>query len=458
MANSYGLSSEEENVLKELDEIIRKTNWEGYRKLVPVEKIEYDTFGVKIENNKIVGLGLYHQKFTTFPEVITQLTTLRELTLVINKISILPESIGNLSSLQVLKLSFNKISSLPDSIGNLSSLKSLNLSKNQLTSIELAPIGRLASLEKLLLEDNKLVDIPKFITDLKSLQLLNLSSNEISSLPDSIGNLSSLTSLNLHSNKLTDLPGSFWKMKKLRRVNLGHNLWEGELKGIEDEQTSKVLEICYQRAPINIFISYSQDDEYKYRIMDFKENLKNRKEIQDTFTDGDERIVESQLVIFIATKNSLSEGQCLSELKLANNNYIGIIPIKGIDITFDDLGQIDLGENSTLKDKLGFEFIGEKKEEQEEENQKIKFQKFCDDLYNYITNYKREVNLFEPEERKLNELWENFKKINTKVVNSEEYLVNFKENISQLRNLRSECASSEEYVLKFFNILKSTMR
>ncbi len=84
-----------------------------------VSSISWDTFGVKLENNRVVGLGLYECGLKTLPESITKLTSLKVLDLQGNSITTLPESIGNLKSLEYLNLMSNDLSTLPESIKTL---------------------------------------------------------------------------------------------------------------------------------------------------------------------------------------------------------------------------------------------------------------------------------------------------------------------------------------------------
>lgn len=93
--------------------------------------------------------------------------------------------------------------------------------------------------------------------------------------------------------------------------------------------------------------------------------LKGKKEIREVYSKGENNISDSQLLIFIATKNSITDTQSRYELSLALTHGIGIIPIKGTDIEFEELKQLDLKEEGhgyfDLGDKLGFEFDSKKK-------------------------------------------------------------------------------------------------
>ncbi len=105
-------------VLMELEKHLKKS-------LPLVSKIDHNTFGVQIEGQTVIGLGLYYQGLTTLPESISNLKSLITLDLSYNKFTTLPEVITKLISLQILDLGTNNLSTLPESIGNLKSLQTL---------------------------------------------------------------------------------------------------------------------------------------------------------------------------------------------------------------------------------------------------------------------------------------------------------------------------------------------
>jgi len=400
-------------------------------------------------------LSLLENQLTTLSESIGNLTSLQTLDLGSNEFTTLPESIGNLSLLKELDLSYNKLSTLPESIGNLKSLKKLKLNDNELSTLP-ESIGNLSSLEKLYLNDNQLTTLPESIGNLSSLKTLYLQGNELMTLPESIGNLSSLKELWLEKNKLTALPESLWKCKNLKYLflgNWGNTSWEGEWKGIEKYGIVAILELCRQKAPITVFVSHSKKDEARSLISTLKEHLKNRKEIREVHSIGENKISESQLLIFIATKNSITNEQCARELGFALTHDISVIPIKSSDLSWNELERIDLRKEGhgyyDLSDEKGVEFNSKGET----------FEKSCNELYEYIKQYKRDFNLFEPEERKLDQQKLNFKIVVEKLIKSEEIRRISKENIVQLKeilaDLKSEQISPEEYIFRTGQIFKS---
>jgi len=178
---TYEITKEQNKAMKDLQRTLKKP-------IPPVNEIESTTFGVKIEGNDVVGIGLHKCGLTTLPESITKLKSLIYLNLSSNQLSTLPESISNLKSFKELFLSSNQISTLPESITNLTSLQTLDLSYNQLTTL------------------------PESITKLKSLEKLYLGMNILLTLPDYIGNLPSLKELRLYD--MLTLPESIKKLER----------------------------------------------------------------------------------------------------------------------------------------------------------------------------------------------------------------------------------------------------
>ncbi|MFW9878994.1 MAG: leucine-rich repeat domain-containing protein, partial [Candidatus Thorarchaeota archaeon] len=240
--------------------------------LLRVDKIEYNTIGVKIEGNNIIELGLYNCGLNLLPESIGNLKFLQTLHLGSNNLEIIPESIGNLSSLKELYLYKNRLSNLPKSFVKIRSLEILDLSYNNLTSLP-DSIGNLNLLEKFDIIGNPLGYLPdsiknfrfldeiilkytkldpkqadfliglEFITH-KSIKIelkdrtktdweikvegkdvveLKLKAFELASLPNSIDNLKCLRKMNIEYNNLTGLTESIGNLSELQELNLSHN-------------------------------------------------------------------------------------------------------------------------------------------------------------------------------------------------------------------------------------------
>ena len=132
--------------------------------------------GVTIENNKVVGINLFHN----------------------NLMGPISSEIGKLEHLKVLNLAFNSLTgALPIEIVNLSNLKVLKLEMNRLTGALPNEIGNLNQLVELSAFNNFLTGkIPATVGNLKELKVLNLSSNDFyGDIPASLGQLAQLASL-----------------------------------------------------------------------------------------------------------------------------------------------------------------------------------------------------------------------------------------------------------------------
>ena len=113
-----------------------------------------------------------------------------------------------------------------------------------------------------------------------------------------------------------------------------------------------------------------------------------------------ENIPKSNLLLFLATKRSVYDSEdCKTELKLARANEIEIIPIKSEEVTWEDL------KNVGLKRELGKEYS---------EN----IETFGKELYNYIINFKHNVNLFEKDRAKIEKIRFMIKKEFERIINT----------------------------------------
>lgn len=435
----FEIFHEEVNVLLELEKIINK----------PFEKvyeIGLDTCGIVVDSGNIVGLGLFGCGLTDFPESILKLKTLHTLNLADNKLTILPDSIFELNLLKKLELSLNNLKTLPNSIGKLISLKKLILEQNQLQTLP-ETIGNLKKLKTLNLEENQLTTIPDSIGSLSSLIIIKLSNNQLTTIPESIGSLEALERLELINNKLTSLPWTVWQIKNLKYLNLDNNSWKEEWEELAKRDLPSILNYCQKRASINVFLSHAIVDFDYFRINAFTEFLEKQNEIYHVFyceTDlkgniddfMNETVPKCQLLLFFASKKSVFNSvDCVHELELARKNNIQIIPIKGADVGWEDL------KRHNLDRLLGHEFDGDN------------FIEFCGKIYEYIKQFKRDVNLFEPEEAKFDKEKLNVKNLITNYLDSEEFKNNLRKNLIAFNELFQKVSSNQISMNEYFENL-----
>jgi hypothetical protein len=123
-------------------------------------------------------LHVQHNILTSLPESIGQLENLRKLDIYGNRLRELPSSIGRLKHLTILYAD-NPFGELPEVIRELSALRDLGVAD---CGFSFLPewVGELSDLEWLNLPQNKLTDLPSSIAGLKKLRRLDLRGNPLS--------------------------------------------------------------------------------------------------------------------------------------------------------------------------------------------------------------------------------------------------------------------------------------
>lgn len=275
------------------------------------------------------------------------------------------------------------------------------------TSLEELPedFGNLKDLNFLSLIKNKITVLPESIGELNNLKELTLSGNNLTSLPESFVKLTSLQKLDLSNNQFKEIPTQLWALKEITQLDLGGNPLSSEENTIIQKVPDLIREYLRKKATIIIFISHAVVDFEPYRIGELVENLEKRKEISQVFFceenlagNIDEWMLDAvqkcQLILFIGTNKSVFNSvDCANELQLADKFSIPVIPLKGKDVDWPDLAEKNLSR------ELGLEYDTEN------------FNEFCEGLYKYIENFKREINLMEKEERRLGivDIYERFR-------------------------------------------------
>ncbi|MCP4131884.1 MAG: WGR domain-containing protein [bacterium] len=165
------------------------------------------------------------KKLTAFPGPLSQLSSLKKLTLNDNNIEKIPAEIKNLANLEELYLHGCKLKTLPPEIGELKKLTVLDISGNELESIP-DEIGNLENLRVLHIKRNK-APLPATISKLKNLEELSIrgSSNaRFSEFPEQITDLKSLRILDISFNPFKSIPESISKLENLEELNMDHSL------------------------------------------------------------------------------------------------------------------------------------------------------------------------------------------------------------------------------------------
>jgi Leucine-rich repeat (LRR) protein len=410
-------------------------------------------------------LSLRENNLNSIPEGIKNFSLLKSLNLASNMITILPEWISGLHDLKELNLEHND--NLEWNQGNLEILRALKDKGTKIKAIRLfnfqleynLPIeqieiirelekeniekekmkqyvnpvnvkieegkitqwrmfeysfkalpenfGVFKDLKSLTITHTPLKTLPESFGNLRNLESLDLSFNHLEQLPETFRNLKSISTLNLSNNRFNEIPTQLWSFNLLTDLNLSNNPLTDEEKTIIQKVPDAIRDYLRKKATITIFISHAVIDFERYEIGKLVEYLKSQKEISEVYFCEEDlagnidewmlnTVQKSQLLLFVASKKSLFESvDCRNELQLAEKFSIPIIPLKGNDVEWNDLAELKLSR------ELGIEF------------DKTNFESFCADLYKYIFNFKREIDLMSEKGRKqgITDIYERFRLI-----------------------------------------------
>ncbi|MCK5347151.1 MAG: TIR domain-containing protein, partial [Candidatus Heimdallarchaeota archaeon] len=290
----------------------------------------------------------------------------------------LSDSLEELVTLQNLVINnCRTLIKLPEIIGNLKLLKSLEITGN--TSLE---------------------SLPKSIFDLGSLQTLNLYNNNLKKLLDQFGSFPMLEILNLSNNQLKNIPYSIYKLSNLIDFTIENNPLEKNDKIISAKTLPEIKEYAKKKMAINVFVSHAVVDFDSCHIEELCLYLENQLEINIAFfcerdlvsnIDAfmDKNVPQSQIVLFIGTPTSINSEDCGYELKLSREYDVEIIPIRSTQIDWPDLAKIGLSR------ELGIEI-----DFSDTEN----FEQVCKNIYDYIKQMKRQIDVFDKEKSKIDRL------------------------------------------------------
>ncbi|KAL2650342.1 hypothetical protein R1flu_018470 [Riccia fluitans] len=120
-----------------------------------------------------------------------------------NKLTSLPAEIGQLTSLKHFNASHNQIQNVPEEIGNCTSLEKIDFSHNQI-KVMAGSLGQCTHLSEVDFSANFLTEIPSSLSKLQYLKVLNFDNNALTSFPGEIllGCLELIT-LSVHGNEIT---------------------------------------------------------------------------------------------------------------------------------------------------------------------------------------------------------------------------------------------------------------
>jgi hypothetical protein len=181
-----------------------------------------------------------------------------------------------------------------------------------------------------------------------------------------------------------------WQLDKLTHLGFFQNPVSPEDEIYVGKVPETILEYLRKKSPLTLYLSYALADVDQYPIRDLAEYLTNQKEIAQVFKTSEEaeelvRINMSQchLMLVVASKNSMSHSdRCQRELEIADKYALPAIPLLCPD----------LDPNSLSQKRLALQFGREFQVET--------FSNFCSDLYHFLYQLKRNVNLMVKSSRK----------------------------------------------------------
>lgn len=176
------------------------------------------------QHSSITYLELDYFKSSLSLIKLKQFTNLKNLTLryspIVNQNELFYEisKLKHLESLDLIDCSLNNY--ISPQISNLKSLKALSIENKSISKLP-NEIGQLTNLE-LLYVHGKLKYLPDSIVNLKNLRELNLGYNSFSVFPQGILKLQNLVYLNLENNNISNIPVEIKRLKKLKFVSIAN--------------------------------------------------------------------------------------------------------------------------------------------------------------------------------------------------------------------------------------------
>jgi len=149
----------------------------------------------------------------------------------------------------------------------------------------------------------------------------------------------------------------------------------------------------WRKAPINVFISHAVPDFETYKVKALADRISQMKSVNRSFYCEEDlqfnidewmsqTVPLSQILVFIATENSVQSKDCAKELRLAKKNNIFIVPLKDIKLAWDKLKKLKLSR------ELGFNY------------NPADYSKAFEDISMYINKFKADLDKVYVELRK----------------------------------------------------------
>lgn len=301
----------------------------------------------------------YQNNIRKLPKSIGDLKKLELLLLSHNSLTSLPDSFGRLVELREVDIRNNKIEELPDSFGQLISLKVLNSSKNNF-SILPASFGFLESLEELDVSNNQLSELPDSFGKLFNLKNLDLSQNNLIKLPLSFGKLTSLTALNIQNNQLNSIPISCVMFDSNMEIQAENNPWNVEFQSLVYGKLTPVQDLLRKQAGLSITVLSKSDKVKAFDLQEFEDFLEQKDgvfSVETLISDREELnldkvnvcVAKSDVLVIILDLNSIKSKEFRQVLQKAKSLGKKIIPVKSIDVGWENLAILGLDNLNGLE-------------------------------------------------------------------------------------------------------------
>uniref|UniRef100_A0A671WUD1 Erbb2 interacting protein n=1 Tax=Sparus aurata TaxID=8175 RepID=A0A671WUD1_SPAAU len=241
---------------------------------------------------QLVYLDVSKNNLEMVDEQICGCESLQDLLLSNNALTQLPGSIGSLKKLTALKVDENQLMYLPDSVGGLTNLDELDCSFNEIEALP-STVGQCVSIRTFAADHNFLMQLPPEMGNWKNATVLFLHSNKLESLPEEMGDMQKLKVINLSNNKLKNLPYSFTKLNQMTAMWLSENQSKPliPLQKEEDPETHKTVLTNYmfpQQTRIEDYIPNSDSESFNPAL--WEEQRKHRAQVAfECDEDKDER-------------------------------------------------------------------------------------------------------------------------------------------------------------------------
>ncbi|KFQ36954.1 Protein LAP2, partial [Merops nubicus] len=225
-------------------------------------------------------------------EGISGCESLQDLLLSSNALQQLPESIGSLKKITTLKIDENQLIYLPDSIGGLISVEELDCSFNEIETLP-SSVGQLSNIRTFAADHNFLTQLPSEIGNWKHVTVLFLHSNKLEFLPEEMGDMQKLKVINLSDNRLKNLPFTFTKLQQLTAMWLSDNqskpLIPLQKEADPDTQKTVLTNYMFPQQPRTEDVMFISDNE-SFNPSLWEEQRKQRAQVAfECDEDKDER-------------------------------------------------------------------------------------------------------------------------------------------------------------------------